>query len=128
MKRFAAGGWSMQSSPGHSSSGRSKRANERPLLLSVTRRFGADHLLKILAFLAAAGAELRQNRELFPGLLHIAGFDIELAEVFAGSLMLGLHLQRLGVVGQRCLEVAGFAQREAEEIINVGVLDVLRER
>src|SRR4029077_8058217 len=62
-------------------SARKKRAITRPLRSSIARRFGADCLLKVFALFAAARAEFRQDGELFLGLLHIAGFDIEFAEV-----------------------------------------------
>ena len=59
------------------------------------------------------------------GLLHIAGLDIELAEILAGRLVVWLELESLSVIGQRRFEVAGLAQGEAEQIVDIGLLDVL---
>ena len=70
--------------------------------------------MKIFAFLAAAGAKFCQDSELFLGLFHVAGFDIKLAEVFTGGLVIRLEFKRLGVVGQRRLDVAGLAQGIAQ--------------
>ena len=47
-----------------------------------------------------------QRCELLLGLGDIAGFGIEFAEVLASGLVVGLELQRLVVVGQRCCVVA----------------------
>jgi hypothetical protein len=94
-------------------------------LSSVARRLGVDCLLQVVAFLAAAGAEFCQDGKLFLGLIHIAGFDIEFAEVFAGGLVFRLQFKRLGVVGQRRLDVAGLALGIAEQIVDIGLLGVL---
>src|SRR5580693_2886842 len=85
-------------------SAREKRASERPPRSSIAGRFRADCFLKVFALFAAARAEFRQDGELFLGLLHIAGFDIEFAEVLASSLVIWLQFQRLGVIGQRRFE------------------------
>src|SRR6476660_2166338 len=69
------------------------RASERPPQSSITRRFGADCFLKVFALFAAARAEFRQDGELFLGLLHIAGLDIELAEILAGRRVVWLKLE-----------------------------------
>jgi ABC-type transporter MlaC component len=82
----------------------------------------------LFALFAAAGAKFRQDGELFLGLRNIAGFDIKLAEVFAGRLVVRLQFQRLGVIGQRRFEVAGLAQGEAEQVVDVGLLGVTRIR
>src|ERR1700730_2538556 len=103
---------------------RSGRVNAR-FGSSIAGRFGADYLLKVFALFAAAGAEFRQDGELLLGLLHIAGLDIELAEILAGRLVVWLELESLSVIGQRRLEVAGLAQGEAEQIVDIGLLDVL---
>ena len=47
------------------------------------------------------------------GLGHVVGLDIELAQIFVRRLVVGLKLERLGVVGERSLVVAGLAQCEA---------------
>src|SRR5271156_6441956 len=86
---------------------RKKRASDRPLRSSIACRLGADCLLKIFALFAAAGTEFLKGGKLFLGLVDIAGLDIELAEIFAGCLVVWLELQSLGVVGQRRFEVAG---------------------
>src|SRR5271168_264640 len=102
-----------------------KRASKRPLRSSIACRFGTDGLLKVCTLFAAAWAEFRQDGKLFLGLLDIAGLDIELAEILASSLVIWLQFQRLGVIGQRRFEVAGLAQGEAEQIVDIGLLDVL---
>src|SRR3984885_15452751 len=102
---------------------RSGRVNAR-FGSSIAGRFGADCLLKVFALFAAAGAEFRQDGELFLGLLHIAGLDIELAEVLAGSLVVWLKFKRLGVVSERSFEVAGLAQGEPEQIVDIGLLGI----
>jgi Transposase DDE domain group 1 len=82
-------------------SARKKQAITRPLRSSIARRFGTDGLLKVFALFAAARAEFRQDGELFLGLLHIAGFDIEFAEVLASSLVIWLQFQRLAAAAVR---------------------------
>ena len=47
---------------------------------------------------------------------------IELAEILAGRLVVRLELQCLGVIGQRRFEIAGLAQGEAEQIVDIGLL------
>src|SRR5271163_1467200 len=106
-------------------SAREKRAITRPLRSSIACRFGADCLLKVFTLFAAARAEFRKDSKLLLGLLNIAGLDIELAEVLAGRLVVWLELQCLGVIGQRRFEVAGLAQGEAKQIVDIGLLDVL---
>src|ERR1700733_3529859 len=107
---------------------RKRSGRERARFLSsVARRFGADCLLKVFGFLTAAGAKFCEDGALFLGLFHIAGLDIKLAEVFAGGLVIRLEFQRLGIVGQRRLDVAGLAQGIAQQIVDVGLLYVLGE-
>src|SRR4029077_20423654 len=98
-------------------SDREKRARERPPRSSIACRFGADCFLKVFALVAAAGTEFRQDGELFLWLLHIAGLNIELAEVLAGSLVVWLQFQRLRVIGERGFEVAGLTQGKTEQIV-----------
>ena len=85
-------------------------------LSSVARRFCVDGALKVFAFFATDRTQARQNVELLLGLRDVSGFDIELAKVFACGFALWLELQRLRVVGQRGLEVAGLAKRETNKL------------
>src|SRR5271168_3376657 len=106
-------------------SAREKRVITRPLRSSIACRFGADCLLKVFTLFAAARAEFRKDGKLLLGLLNIAGLNIELAEILAGRLVVRLKFQCLGVIGQRRFEVAGLAQGEAKQIVDIGLLDVL---
>ena len=57
----------------------------------------------------------------------MARLDIELAEIFACGLVVGLQVESLGVVRKRRCVVARLAKREAKQIVDVGVLRVLGE-
>ena len=85
---------------------------------------GADCFLKVFTLFAAARAEFRQDSELFLRLVHIAGLDIELAEVLAGSLVVWLQFQRLGVIGERGFEIAGLTQGKTEQIVDISLLGI----
>ena len=82
-------------------------------------RLGGDRLLEVRTFLAAAGTELPERGELVPGLGHVAHLDIQFAEILACRLIVRLQLEGFRVVGQRRLEIAGLAQGEAEQVVDI---------
>src|ERR1700722_6145040 len=94
---------------------------------SVGCRFAGDRSLQILALVAACWAELRQRRELLLRLVDVSRLDIELAEIFARCLVVGLQVESLGVIRERGRVVARLAKCEAEQIVDVGVLGVFGE-
>jgi hypothetical protein len=63
--------------------------------------------LQVLKFLAAGRAKLLQRGHLFFRLRHLARVDIEFTEIFTCRLVIGLQLERLGVVGERRPVVTG---------------------
>src|SRR5215212_11929501 len=98
----------------------------RPRLSSVPCP-GVDRPLEVVALLAPGRAQPLEGGELVFGEVELVGFEEELAEVLARRLVAWLELQRLGVVGERGRVVAGLAQREPEQAVDVGVLGVLHE-
>jgi Uncharacterized protein conserved in bacteria (DUF2330) len=61
------------------------------------------------------------------GFWQLLGLYVELAQILVRSLVVGIVVERLLVERQRPCVVAGLAQAEAQEIVNVGVLDPLVE-
>ena len=82
--------------------------------------------MEVVALLAPGRAQPLEGGELVFGEVELVGFEEELAEVLARRLVAGLELQGLGVVGERGRVVAGLAQREPEQAVDIGVLGVLR--
>ena len=74
-------------------------SNARGIELGVRRR-RKDFLQVLRALLAALRAQLRQDRRLPASLRQIADVDIELAQIFAGALVIGVKVQRLLVESQ----------------------------
>src|SRR4029077_6427345 len=69
---------------------------------SVRLQWGRSKgLLEILAFLAALRTQFFQHRKLFSRLRLIASLDIELAQVFASALVIGIEIECFFVIGQR---------------------------
>src|SRR5262245_41213705 len=56
---------------------------------------------------------------------HLTSFDIELAQILERPLVVRLELERLAIKGVGLLVVAALAQAEAQERVDVGLLDPL---
>ena len=52
-----------------------------------------------------------------------APLDVKLAQVFERALVIGLELKRLAIEGVGLVGLAALAQTEAQEIVDVGVLN-----
>ena len=55
-------------------------------------------------------------------LVDLPGLDIELAQIFERALVLGIEVERLAVERVGLLVVAGLAQAEAHQIVDIGML------
>ena len=80
--------------------------------------------MQVFKLFAAIGTKPCQRRHLLVCLVHFPGFNVEFTEIFAGGLVIGLELQGLGIIGQRCLEITGLAQCVAEKVVDVGLWTV----
>src|SRR5262245_17941865 len=87
------------------------------------RRRLRDDLLEVIELLAALRAELGKLGFVVARLVHVTDLDEQLALIFERALVIGIELERLLVEGLRGLGVAALAQAEAEQIVDVGVLD-----
>src|SRR5439155_7940148 len=96
---------------------------EKKSSIGLRRAHLGDRLLEILKLLTALWAELLQVRDLLAGFGDISGLDEELAEIFQRPLVVGIEFERLSVEGESPLGIAALAKAEAQEVIDVGVLD-----
>jgi hypothetical protein len=87
-----------------------------------------DHLLEVGKLFAARRAQLLEQRHVLPCLVDLPGLHIELAQIFERALVLGVELERLAIEGIGLLGVAGLAQAEAHEVVDVGMLVRLQHR
>src|SRR6478672_10504469 len=83
---------------------------------------GGDGSLQILTLFATLGALLGQCCELLSGVWKLASLDIQLAQIFVRSLVIGVEVQRLLIEGKRGRVVARLAQAETHQCIDVRVL------
>src|SRR5262245_47635090 len=95
------------------------------LLRSVRPGSCGDRLSQVIVLLAPLRAKPLQDGEMLAGFRQLTGFHVELAQVLVGALVVGIVVERLHVERQRLRVVAGLAQTEAQEIVNVGVLHTL---
>src|SRR6476661_3090192 len=70
-------------------------------------------LFQIAEFFAALRAQGLEPRNIFLRFWHVAHFDIELAQIFERTLVVGIEFERLLIEGQRILPVTALAQTEA---------------
>src|SRR6185503_20761862 len=89
--------------------------------LGLCRRDGP---IEGLALLAALRAEADQHGKLLLRLRQLAGLHVQLSQVLVRALVIGVEIERLLVEGQRPGVIAGLAQREAEQIVDIGVLHI----
>src|SRR5207302_2285763 len=83
-------------------------------------------LLQVSVFLAGKKAQLVEPRKVLLGLRKIVHHEIGLADVLVRSPVPGVEAQRLVVVLERKVEVAGLAPGVAEVILRVGVVRFAR--
>src|SRR5262245_38369539 len=97
-----------------------------PVSRSVaSRRRAGDGFLQILELLAALRTQSRKMRGVIACLGHVADLDVELALILERTLVVGIEVEGLAIKGLRRLHVAGVAQAEAEQVVDVGVLRAL---
>src|ERR1700730_6754629 len=82
----------------------------------------ADGFFKVGKLLATGGAQLLQAHDIFLRLIHLPGLDVELAKIFERTLVIGIEVERLAIERVGLLVVAGLAQAEPHEVVDVGVL------
>src|SRR5262249_46206466 len=87
-----------------------------------------DRLLEIGELLATRRAKLLQLVGILFRLLDLSGFDVELAEIFERAFVLRIEIERLAIEREGLLLIAGLAQTEAHQIVDVGMLVFVQHR
>src|SRR5689334_537853 len=82
----------------------------------------SDGLFEILTLFAALGTQFRKHSELLLGFGQLPGFHVELAQIFARALVVGVEVQGSPVEGEGSRIVARLAQAKAHQAVDISLL------
>src|SRR5882762_9449553 len=122
-RRKATKGLSVMTPPKSQSTARTAGFGIRALLLGLL--VVIHRALEFLVFLARyRRAQFLQFGEMLLGLGQVGGQQVGLADVLVCVLVLGIELERLVVMIERLIELAGLAIGVAEEVVRIRIVGV----